>query len=98
MIQLIGYREVARLQAFAAEQGLTETGDSGPRAWMSSGRWRGAPWYTLYWGGFGDRGEAAQALAALPPTLAGLEPILRRAPPELDLEPVTAPASAPKAR
>ncbi|MBK1629638.1 hypothetical protein CKO31_02575 [Thiohalocapsa halophila] len=98
MIQLIGYREVARLRAFAAEQGLTETADSGPRAWMSSGRWRGAPWYTLYWGGFGDRGDAAQALAALPPTLAGLEPILRRVPPELNLEPVAAPVSAPKAR
>mgnify|MGYP006271355759 CR=1 FL=1 len=93
MIQLIGYRDAARLRAFAVEQGLTNPGDSGPRAWMSSGRWRGAPWYTLYLGGFGDRGEAARALAALPSALAGLEPILRRIPPELALEPLAAPAS-----
>lgn len=98
MIQLIGYRDAARLQAFAAEQGLTRADGSGPRAWMSSGRWRGAPWYTLYFGGFGDRGEAAQALAALPPTLAALEPILRRVPPELSLEPVAAPAADPVVR
>jgi septal ring-binding cell division protein DamX len=98
MIQLIGYRDAARLRAFAAEQGLTKAGGSGPRAWMSSGRWRGAPWYTLYWGGFGDRGEAAQAMAALPPTLAALEPILRRVPTELSLEPVAGPAAEPVVR
>ncbi|WP_295882015.1 SPOR domain-containing protein [uncultured Thiohalocapsa sp.] len=89
LIQLIGFRDAARLKSFALEHGLA--GADAPGGWMSTGRWRGAPWHTLYLGGFRTRAEAARAMGALPPALAQLDPILRRRPADLRLTRVMTP-------
>jgi len=70
-IQLIGFRTPARIAAFASNQGI-----SGEARWLrASGK--GRAWYLVVLGDYETRAEAQAALAALPPGLKSLSPVIR---------------------
>jgi len=75
-LQLIGFRSQGKLLAFAREQGL-----------MGEARWirqpgHGRDWYLVLLGDYGSRQDAQEALAALPPGLRALSPVVRTLPAE----------------
>ncbi|MGB5834267.1 MAG: SPOR domain-containing protein, partial [Thiohalocapsa sp.] len=81
MIQLIGFRSPESVREFAAAQALNH------QVWTLEGSYRGRPWYSVLIGDYANGSATAAAIAALPPRLRALEPIVRRLQPGARLDP-----------
>lgn len=90
-IQLISFRDRARLAPFTQRHGILDL------AYTLAPGAEGDRWHPVLIGDYATRAEAAAALARLPVSLASLGPILRPLPADLSLVPVLTrpPSSVP---